>query len=154
MRLLKSSQEGARGPGGIGTIMTLVIAGVFFSLDKVMGAFSTSMFGTHVVSNGVNFKDKSGTIGLGNVLDAASLGHVQAVISGVLAFMIIIGWISFIRGFMMLKEYADSGGQSQNASMMAAVTHIFGGALLVNLGPLLNVVQQTLGITKYGMLFS
>ena len=154
MRLLKSSQDGARGPGGIGTIFTFITAGVLFSLDQVMGAFSTSITGTTVVTNGVTFSSGSGTLGIGNALDPAAQDHVAAVISGVLSFMIIIGWISFVRGFFLLREFADSGGQSQNASLMAAITHIFGGAILVNLGPFMNMVQETLGLTPYGFIFT
>ena len=37
--------------------------------------------------------------------------------------------------------------------MMSAITHLVGGALAVNLGPLLNAVQTTLGITDYGITF-
>ena len=64
--------------------------------------------------------------------------------------MTIIGYISFLRGFFILKEVAEGGGQ---ASLMAAVTHIFGGALAVNLGPLMNAVQSTLGLGTYGVVF-
>ena len=157
-RLLKSSQDGPRGPGGVGTIMTFIIAGVMFALSPMMGAFSQSIFGTHQITNGVSFTASDGeggtsAVGIGSVLDSAAESHVQATISGVLAFMIVIGWISFVRGWFMLREYADSGGQSQQASLMASMTHIFGGALLVNLGPLLNAVQNTLGITEFGFIF-
>ena len=43
---------------------------------------------------------------------------------------------------------------SQQASVMSGVTHLIAGALAVNLGPLLNAVQVTLGITGYGIAFT
>lgn len=141
-RILKTSQDGPRGPTGLGTIMTFVVAGVLFSLSTIMSAFSTSMFKSATVATFAVLQTSSG--------DSAIDDHVLAVISTVLVFMTIIGYISFLRGFFILKEVAEGGGQ---ASLMAAVTHIFGGALAVNLGPLMNAVQSTLGLGTYGVVF-
>ena len=63
----------------------------------------------------------------------------------------ILGWISFIRGWFILRDVAEG---NQQASMMAAMTHIFGGALAVNLGPVLNAVQETFGLTAVGIEFT
>lgn len=141
-RLLKTSQDGPRGPAGMGTIMTFIVAGVLFSLSTLMSAFSTSMFKSATVATFAVLQTSSG--------DSAIDDHVLAIISTVLVFMTIIGYISFLRGFFILKEVAEGGGQ---ASLMAAVTHIFGGALAVNLGPLMNAVQTTLGLGTYGVIF-
>lgn len=142
-RLLKTAQEGPRGPAGIGTIMTFVTAGLLFSLDNLMGAFSTSMFATNDVATYAILSDTTG--------DALVDSHVQAVISAVLGFMALVGWISFIRGFFILRDVAEGNGQ---ASLMAATTHMFGGALAVNLGPLMNAVQSTFGLTPFGVIFT
>jgi hypothetical protein len=45
-RLLKTAQEGPRGPGGIGTIMTFITGGAMFSLGRMMGAWTSSLFAT------------------------------------------------------------------------------------------------------------
>ena len=64
--------------------------------------------------------------------------------------MTIVGLISFVRGIFIIRSVAEGSGQ---ASIMAGVTHLVGGALAVNLGPLLAAVQWTLGITDYGIRF-
>jgi len=141
-RIIKTAQDGPRGPAGMGTIMMFVIAGVLFSLSSIMGAFSSSMFQSSTVATFAVLETSTGD----TVIDQ----HVLAMISTVLVFMTIIGYISFMRGFFIIKDVAEGGGQ---ASLMAGVTHIFGGALAVNLGPLLNAVQSTLGLSDIGITF-
>ncbi len=141
-RLIKTAQDGPRGPASLGTIMTFVVAGVLFSLSTIMASFSTSLFADSTVATYAFLETSTG--------DAAVDDHILAVISTVLVFMTIIGYISFLRGFFLLKEVAEGSGQ---ASLMAAMTHIFGGALAVNLGPLMNAVQSTLGLETLGVTF-
>lgn len=141
-RILKTAQDGPRGPAGMGTIMMFVVAGVLFSLSSIMGAFSSSMFLDSTVATFAVLNTTTGD----EVID----DHILAIISTVLVFMTIIGYISFMRGFFILKDVAEGSGQ---ASLMAAVTHIFGGALAVNLGPLMNAVQSTLGLDTLGIMF-
>jgi hypothetical protein len=141
-RIIKTAQDGPRGPAGMGTIMMFVIAGVLFSLSSIMGAFSSSMFQSSTVATFAVLETSTGDTVIDN--------HVLAMISTVLVFMTIIGYISFMRGFFIIKDVAEGGGQ---ASLMAGVTHIFGGALAVNLGPLLNAVQSTLGLSDIGITF-
>lgn len=144
LRLLKTAQEGPRGPGGIGTIMTFLVGGALLSVDQMLGSWSQSLFGTNQVAH---FGALSFTTGMG----AAQLDHVHAVISAILGFVMILGWISFIRGWFILRDVAEG---NQQASMMAALTHLFGGALAVNLGPVLNAVQTTFGLNAVGITFS
>jgi hypothetical protein len=143
-RLLKSAQEGPRGPGGMGTIMTFIAAGALFSLDSMVGHWTSSMFGTTVTQTAANLTYTGG-------MTAAEVNHVHAVISGIIAFMAVLGWISFIRGWFIIRDVAEG---SQQASLMAGLTHLFGGALAINLGPVLNAAQTTLGLTAYGVNFT
>lgn len=145
-RLTRSAQEGARGPGGIGTIATFVVAGLLMSATTILRAFSGSMFGVF----GAKTKTNANLLyadGMSDLEKAAAYNVVNAV----LQFMIIIGMISFVRGIFIMRDVAEGQGQ---ASTMAGMTHIIGGALAVNLGPLLNAVQATLGITAFGVTFS
>ena len=142
-RLVKSSQEGPRGPGGFGTIMTFLAAGALFSADSMMEAWSVSLFTSDTVTTQAALQYTAGT-------SKVEQDHVHAVISAIIAFMAILGWISFIRGWFILRDVAEG---NQQASLMAGFTHLFGGALAVNLGPLLNHVQATLGLGAYGVNF-
>lgn len=143
-RLLKSAQEGARGPGGLGTIMTFITAGALFSFNAMLGGWVSSLFGQ---GRSMTFAQLQYTAGM----QAAELGHVHAVISGVIAFVAVLGWISFIRGWFIIRDVAEG---SHQASLMAGMTHLFGGALAVNLGGVINVVQETLDIGDYGVNFT
>lgn len=141
-RLLKSEQDGARGPAGIGTIVTFLIGGALLSIDQMVGAGLGSLFDTTTSSsNGVLNYDA----GLGE-----GKKHAEAVIAAVVAFVAILGWVSFIRGLFIVRGVSEGNSQ---ASMMAAITHIIGGAIAVNLGGFIMAVENTLGITAYGIEF-
>lgn len=143
-RLIKSAQEGARGPGGFGTIMTFLTGGALISYNEIMRAFTMSFFTNPTT---LTFAELSYTAGM----TTDELSHVHTIISAVLKFMIVVGLISFVRGLFIIRGVAEGNNQ---ASVMAGVTHLAGGALAVNLGPLINAVQSTLGIAAYGITFS
>jgi hypothetical protein len=143
-RLIKSAQEGARGPGGMGTIMTFLAGGVLISYNDFMRTFTMSFFNDTTTRTYAKMKYVTG-------MSQAEQAHTYLVINSILKFMIIIGLISFIRGIFIIRSVAEGNGQ---ASLMAGVTHMVGGALAVNLGPLLNAVQTTLGITTFGIQFA
>lgn len=142
-RLLKTEQEGPRGPMGLGTIITFIVAGVLLSLNKILGATVNSVFNSGAKNKAaLSYKDG---------MDAAAQGHANAVIGAAMAFVAVIGWISFIRGFFIMRGVAEGNSQ---ASAMAGITHIIGGAIAVNLGAFIEAVQNTLGITEYGLTIS
>lgn len=133
-RMMKTMQDGARGPGGIGTIMTFLTGAALISVGPMMGALTYSLFGDSVSKTHVDL-----------TLDGATEVYTKRMenfISGVLAYMIVVGWVAFVRGLFLVRGVAEG---DQQASMMAAITHILGGAFLVNLGNFLNVIQATLG---------
>jgi len=145
LRLIKTSQDGPRGPGGFGTIMTFVTAAILFSMDELMGAFLNSIFGDPGSST-------SSVLAYGEIgLSPGEQAHIQAVISAVVGFVAIVGWISFLRGWFILRGVGEGDQQS---SLMAAVTHIIAGVLCVNIGGVMNAIQFTLGIADYGVTFN
>ncbi len=143
-RLIKSAQDGPKGPGGMGTVGTFIVGGILISATTILSAMSESFFDS---SQSVTTASLAFTSGM----STAETDATYNVISAVLKFMIIIGMISFVRGIFIMREVAEG---NQQASTMAGVTHIIGGALAVNLGPLLNALQSTLGITAFGVTFS
>lgn len=144
-RLMKSSQDGPRGPGGIGTMMTFLVGAILMSLNTMVAVMTHSLFG----SEGYNTYAVLATSTAGLTLEQEA--HIMAIVSAVTMFTIIVGWVSFTRGFFILREHSEGGGQ---ASLMSAFTHIIAGALAVNIGPLLNVVQVTLGLEEFGIYFT
>ena len=142
-RLIKSSQEGPRGPGGIGTFGTFVVGGMLLSATTILRAFSTSLFTQPVTYTYATLQYTGG-------MSATETQAAYNVIAAVLQFLIVIGMISFVRGMFIMRDVAEGKG---NASTMAGMTHLIGGALAVNMGPLLNAIQETLGITAIGVSF-
>ncbi len=117
--------------------MTFLASGALFSFGDMMGAFSSSLFGNAEVSTMASI----GTNVISNVDEAKK---INAVIESVLLFIAIVGYIAFIRGWFVLKAFADGGNSS--ASVAQALTLLFGGALAINMGELVNVMQETVGI--------
>ena len=142
-RLIKSSQEGPRGPGGMGTFGTFIVGGLLLSATTILRAFSASMFASPLTFTYASLQYTTG-------MSATETQAAYNVIAAVLQFMIVLGMLSFVRGMFILRDVAEG---KQQASTMAGVTHLIGGALAVNLGPMLNAVQQTLGITAFGVSF-
>lgn len=143
-RLIKSTQEGARGPMGFGTFMTFIAGGALCSYDQLMRAATATFFFNPVTLSYAELKYTKGLTG-------PEVDHAHVVISAALKFMIIVGLVSFVRGIFIIRGASEG---HQQDSVMAGVTHMVGGALAVNLGPLLNAVQTTLGLTGYGIGFS
>ncbi len=148
MRLIKSAQEGPRGPAGFGTLMTFIAGGALISFNQLLAAFSTSMFNNNFIGGGTETRAALQYVA---GMSAAELAHAHIVISAILKFMIIVGFASFIRGIFIIRDVAEG---KQQSSVMSGVTHMIGGALAVNLGPLLNAVQTTLGIVGFGVVFT
>jgi intracellular multiplication protein IcmC len=141
-RLTKTAQDGPRGPTGLGTIMTFLASGALFAFGDMMGSFSSSLFGTATVST---YATISPTV-ISNSGDAAK---ISAVVEALMAFIMLVGFIAFIRGWFVLKAFADG---NSNATIAQALTFLFGGALAINLGALVNVLQNTVGVS--GITFS
>lgn len=140
-RLTKRMEEGPKGPTGLGTVTTFIIAGVFFNWGEVLGAFTNTLFntGTSGLSRTIANIDPNGVLGLAQA-DAAK---VNQVIQAMMIFVFLLGMVAFIRGCLVLRAVAD-GGQG---SMGQALTFLIGGALAVNLGDVVNALQSTIGVT-------
>ncbi len=155
-RLTKSAQDGARGPGGIGTVMTFVTGGMLISYNEMVRAFTQTlgMGKSDLLGLGIDLPlgvtATYATLAYTQGMSDAEIAHAHHVISAIIKFMIVIGLVSTIRGIFILRGAAEGNQQS---SLMAGVTHLVGGALAVNLGPLINAVQSTLGIAEYGISF-
>jgi hypothetical protein len=103
-RLTKRIEEGPRGPAGMGTIMTFMASGALFAFGDMMGTFSSSIFGNSTIAT------KAAIDGNAIGMSAADADKIQTVIEGVMAFIMIVGYIAFIRGWFVLKNFADGGG--------------------------------------------
>jgi len=142
-RLTKTMQEGPRGPAGVGTLMTFVAGTALLSYGDAMGAFATSMFGSDTSLTNVEY---TGPLTLG-----ASEDQVMATIEALMIFIMLVGYIAFVRGWFVLKAFADG---AQGVSLAQGLTFLFGGAIAANLGNLLNTLEGTFGYAVLGFTFS
>lgn len=144
-RLTKRMDEGPRGPAGIGTIMTFVTSGVLFAWGDVAGSFTNSLFDpANTGGEGGQAFTKS-SIDPNDVMKftAATKTQLNQVIQALLLFVALVGMIAFIRGWLVLRAFAD--GQ-QGVTLAQGLTFLVGGALAINLGHLVNALQATVGV--------
>lgn len=135
-RLTKRLEEGPRGPAGFGTIMTFIASGALFSFGDSMGSFTSSVFGDNNLMSVI-------VINSNIITNATDKARIEKVLEGVEVFVMIVGYIAFIRGWFVLKNFAD--GQ-QGATMAQGLTFLFGGTVAINLGELINALQNTVGV--------
>ncbi len=144
-RLVRTAQDGPRGPLSFGTITMFVVAGCLLSLPQFLAMLDSSLLGlAGQAKTQVSFMS---TVGV----DADQIQNAKNVFSAVLAFMAVIGFLSVVRGLFLLKAFADG---SQQASMMSVATHLIAGSLAINLGGFINAVQTSLGISSLPVTFS
>lgn len=141
-RLTKRMEEGPKGPAGFGTIMTFIASGMLFNYGSSMGAFASSIFGNNQLMTRI-------TVDPTVISNAADAQRIETVLGALEIFVMIVGYIAFIRGWFVMKNFAD--GQ-QGATLAQGLTFLIGGAIAINLGELVNAVQTTVGVT--GLTFS
>lgn len=143
-RLVRTAQDGARGPLGFGTVTMFIVAGVLLSFPQFLGTLDNSIFnsGGRALTT-VRF--------MSSIESAGDTAQAKNVFVAVLAFMAVIGFLSVVRGLFLLKSFADGG---QQASMMSVVTHLVAGSIAINLGTFINAVQTSLGITDFPVTFN
>lgn len=128
-----SAQDGPKGALGAGTMGRLLVGALLLSFAATADVFTTTIFGNSGVL-------KFAGMNLSGVVDAGVLDHANAAISASLVFVQIIGFIAFMRGFLMLRAQADG---SSNVSTAATFTHIFGGAVAFNISSFLGMIEKT-----------
>lgn len=141
-RLIKTAQEGPRGPTGMGTLFTFVAGMALMAIGQSMGNFTVSIFGSGTMKSYATFTAAG--------LTPAEEQQLRNVIGSVLMFVSLVGFIAFMRGLFIMKLVADG---NQNHSITQALTFMVGGALAVNLGSVINAVQDSIGFTAIGFNF-
>lgn len=142
LKLTKLSEGGGRQSLN-GAITTLMIGSILMSMPTALSNVASTL--------AINANPDFSVISYSNVTaDAQVKKKMRMATMAVFGFMQIIGLISFIRGFGILREVSD--GASQQASVMAGFTHIIAGTFAFNLMDFVNMIQTTLGIT--GSIFS
>lgn len=126
-----AGQDGPRGSLGSGTVTRVFIGSILLSIAATADVFTTTLFSGSIVKfNGMNIPS----------VPSATLDQANQAMSAILVFIQIIGFIAFIRGFLMLRALADG---NSSVSSAAAFTHVLGGAIAINISPMLSALQRT-----------
>lgn len=83
-----------------------------------------------------------GTVGPGNALMPATTGldaSVSAAMTGVLTFIKMIGYVAFIRGWLML----NAAGQGKEGMINRGLTHLGGGVACINIPIFAKILAAT-----------
>ena len=131
----------------VGSSMNAVFNSLFGGITLTSAC--TKNFDHNIMTSGdfwCNFENGvfAKTHGLLATQNVAALARFEADVTAALIFFQIIGFIAFIRGWMVLKAYTEGGGGEQK-TMAAGLTHIFGGALAVNIYQTLEFIDYTFG---------
>jgi hypothetical protein len=149
-RMLDNMDKGVKSPVGMGTIGMILIGGALLSIDTILRAITVSIFPDAFSTFGFAKLNLYASLAYAPGIDGQGLKSVNTVITTVFAFLFLMGIISVVRGLFILKEVSNGG----NASLMAGFTHIIGGGMAMNIGPLVMAVQNTLGLQGMGIVAS
>ncbi len=117
----------------------LVFGAILISIGTVLPDVLKSIFGTGDISNMSSITLISWSKITGSSVDTKAADNT---VRAVLAFIQIIGGISFVRGWMILKKAVEGGGQ---ATIPQGFTHIIGGAMAINIDIMLRTLDNTFG---------
>lgn len=131
LRLARMSEQPWRGPSGAGTALCLIGAPVMFSFPAWLDAGSETLFGDSAVTS-------LSYTGAGDEGE-----RYNAMLSAVLAVVQFVGVVGFLKGWFVLRAAADGTGRG---TMGSGVWHIVGGLLGWHIKPVINAVQETIGV--------
>ncbi len=136
-RLAQAGQAASgRAPSTKGTVGYLVGGALLWSAGELMDAITTSLFGT---------ADPGQFSSLTYAPAGLDTTAVNNAVAAAFAFVEVLGWIAFVRGIFLLVKIANSGpGERTHAH---AFTHIVFGAAAVNMYKVVEVVQNSLGVS-------
>ena len=117
----------------------LLIGAVMISIGNMLPTVLSTLFG-----NGTKPDDISMFAGLdwSGVVGSSSTTAADNAIKAVLAFVQVIGGIAFVRGWLMIKNAIEGTGQQ---TVPQGITHIIGGAMCINIGMMLKILDTTFG---------
>jgi len=120
----------SNGKAEIKTPITMFFCGI--ALLSIMSSFS-------VISETMSMPS-----GPGDVLISGGTGgftaQTAAAMTGVLTFVQLLGYIAFVRGFLLL----NSGGAGKEGALGRGLTHLFGGVAAINIKLTAKIIATTI----------
>lgn len=126
MRVMMSSNASIKGP-----LLLMLVAVVLMYLPYMMQALTVQAFG---YSNPI-------------VPDAGGTSSADAFLHAIKLFVIIIGAISFVRGWLLLTQLGQHHGSAPPGTFGKSMMHIFGGFLAYHIDMTSHILMSTFGIS-------
>jgi len=145
--LMKASKYGTdpRAYSMPNILANLVTGAILVEIGQTTGVILSTLFGTASVANQNGGESiVAGWAFINNLCDGSS-GNCQSFVDAIAAgldFFQLIGMIAFVRGFMIIKNAVEGSGQ---ATMAQGFTHVFGGAMAINIYTVLQLFDTTFG---------
>ncbi len=117
-----------------GPLMKLIIGVVLVYLPSTIDVSVTTLWGYGILGS-----DSSSVVSY----SAASSDPFGPIKEGAIAVVRVIGYVSFVRGLVMLSHSGDQG--SQQGSFGKGFMHIIGGVLAINIVGTIKIIGNTLG---------
>ncbi len=138
--LIKGAKFGQDAKSSIPTILANVIIGtILYTVGTSLNEIEATVFGDSNIS-GPNIVTSAIAYDFG-----ADTQPFQSAVYAALTFFQLIGFIAFIRGWMILRDSVDGGGGGGQNKIAQGLTHIFGGVLAVNIYRFLEAMDATFG---------
>ena len=129
-RLVRLTHQRFSGPSGTGTVLCFVAGTAMFSFPALLTSAELSLFGAGGGASSLSY-------------GGADSDRYDALLQALFAIVQIIGVVSFLKGWFVLRAAADGHGR---ATMGSGAWHIVGGLLAWHIVPVLAAVQETTGI--------
>ncbi len=119
-------------------IGSLIIGALLVAVGQTMDVSLSTIFGNN--TSMTTLTKYSGVAYVpGGSFDMTRFNNAM---SAVFTFLRIVGSLSFVRGFFVMKNALEGQGQATKGQ---AYTHIIGGALLVNMPAFIQYIEQSVG---------
>ncbi len=122
-----------------GPMVHIVIGALLLYIPSTLTASLGTVFGTSEIGQAQNL------IGYQTL---SSSEKWQKLTNVVIDYMILVGLIAFVRGWVILSKMGHSG--SQPGSVGKGLVHVIGGILLINIVDTVNILGCTFGYTGGG----
>ena len=133
LRLMRSGEDGLRGPSGYGTSATFLAAIVFLTFPQWLDAWGNTLFGGRPEGAGATLAYAGG--------DRA--GQYEMVLWAVLKIVEAVGILAFLKSWFVLRDAADG---RNGATLGKWFAHMIGGVCGWHIIWVIDRVQNTLGV--------
>lgn len=140
--LIKASKYGhdPRANSPTHFITSFIIGAMLIAIGQSFSSILTSIFGSSAPSGDV--LSWSGDVNNWSAVQNIGSSQFTEAIKAALTFFQVVGMISLVRGFHVMKKAVEGSGQ---ATIPQGLTHIIGGVLAINIYQFLEIMDTTFG---------